>query len=527
MSVSTRLTNITEKQYRRMFWIFLAAVSVARLWLIGQCGLGVDESHYVMYSRHLAWGYFDHPPMVAFLAALTTALGDGLFFIRLGPVICSTLTLILLRYLALALYREERVAFWAVVLLHLMPYQQVLMLGLLPDATLNVFWCATLLIVWYALNADRWWPWMLAGLFFGAGLLSKYHAVLLPACLFGYLLHSPKYRFWLKKGAPYVGLSTGLLVFLPNILWNAHHGWVSYKYQFGRGAENDWDPEHIIQAVGGQFGGWSPIIFGLLIAACVVLLRKKDLDEGERFALWTSAPVFLIFCLMGITSKILPHWTAVGWWTGSLMLTAVVLKKVAEAPPTGSRWRRWSLAAAIVGLLMSSVVYIGIFVPFAGPAYSAARSVSLSLHERFPAVKPLGPFKAEYDFSADIFGWDQIAGQVEAIRAGMPHPEKTFIFCHRFYMTSLLAVYLPSETVATTIGHKYDQYRLWFSPEDLKGWDALFLAEAGRAQERSQYYRPLFTAFDPQPAQIHISRNGWPVHDLRVYRCTGFKGKFE
>ena len=85
-------------------WLLLALVTAARLLLAGRFGLGVDESHYLLYSRRLAWGYFDHPPMVAFLAALTSQFGEGVFVVRLGPIFCSTVSLILLRLLALALY---------------------------------------------------------------------------------------------------------------------------------------------------------------------------------------------------------------------------------------------------------------------------------------------------------------------------------------------------------------------------------------------------------------------------------------
>ncbi len=131
--------NKSQATYRTLFWLLIALVTATRLLLADKFGLGVDESHYLLYSRHLAWGYFDHPPMVAFLAALTSLLGDGVFLVRLGPVVCSAVSLILLRYLALALYRDERVGFWAAVLIHMMPYQHLLLVGLLPDATLNIF----------------------------------------------------------------------------------------------------------------------------------------------------------------------------------------------------------------------------------------------------------------------------------------------------------------------------------------------------------------------------------------------------
>ena len=211
-------------------------MTIFRLLLVGRFGLGVDESHYLLYSRHLAWGYFDHPPMVAFLAALTTLFGDSVFWVRLGPIICSTISLIVLRYLALALYQEERAAFWSMALLQLMPYQHLLMVGLLPDATLNLFWCGTLLAVWQAMKTGRWSWWILTGLLFGGALLSKYHAVLLALCLLGYLISSSDHRYWLGKIQPWLAVIIGLVVFSPNIVWNARHEWISYTYQLGQGA---------------------------------------------------------------------------------------------------------------------------------------------------------------------------------------------------------------------------------------------------------------------------------------------------
>ena len=175
----------SQSTCRTLFWLFLALITIFRLFFADKFGLGVDESHYLLYSRHLAWGYFDHPPMVAFLAALTTLFDDSVFWVRLGPIICSTISLIILRFLALELYRDERVAFGSSILLALMPYQHLLMVGLLPDATLNIFWCGTLLAVWRAMNSGKWSMWIRAGLFFGGALLSKYHAVLLALCLLG------------------------------------------------------------------------------------------------------------------------------------------------------------------------------------------------------------------------------------------------------------------------------------------------------------------------------------------------------
>jgi hypothetical protein len=519
--------NKFQATYRTLFWLLLTIVTASRLLLADKFGLGVDESHYLLYSRHLAWGYFDHPPMVAFLAALTSLLGDGVFLIRLGPIVCSAVSLILLRYLALALYRDERVGFWAAVLIHMMPYQHLLLVGLLPDATLNIFWCGTLLAVWRAMQSGKWSMWLLAGLLFGGALLSKYHAVLLALCLLGYFSTSAEHSFWLKKAQPYVAAGIGLIVFLPNILWNAHRDWLSYSYQLGQGRGDGLDAGHFLMAVGGQLGAWSPLIFGLLAAVLIALNRQGKISEADRFALWTSIPIFVFFCLAGFTSKILPHWTSMGWWTGSIAVTAVILQKTAGAKTAAKRWHRCSVAALVTGFTMSALLYMVLFLPVVSPVYNWARDISLNLNQKFPALKPLEPFEPGFDISNELFGWPEIARQVESIRAQMPHPAKTFVFAHRFHPTSQLAVYLKPDTVATTLHHRYNQYRLWFAPEKYMGWDALFIIDRKRHKKRAQRYRTLFDRLELQPTEIKIFRHGRLAQELNVYKYFGFKGNYE
>jgi 4-amino-4-deoxy-L-arabinose transferase-like glycosyltransferase len=519
--------DTAQQTYRKLFWLLLAIVTLFRMIFANSVGLGVDESHYYLYSRHLAWGYFDHPPMVAWLAKLTTLVSDNIFFIRLGPLLCSAGSIVLLRYLALALYRDERVSFYALVMLLLMPYQHLLMVGLLPDAPLNLFWCAALLGVWHGMKKESWIAWILAGVSFGGALLSKYHAVLLPFCLLLYLIISPRRRFWLAKIQPYAAVFIGLMIFLPNILWNARHDWISYAYQLGHGAGKGFDPGNLLAFLGGQLGAWSPLIFVFLIIVFFALLRDKQAGESDRFALWTSLPVFIFFGIMGAFGKILPHWPSVGWWTGSLAVTAVTLRRVSQHDRLALRWRRWWTAAAIVGLLMTAVIYVGLLYPIVDPLYTTARNVSLKIHQHLPMIKPLKPFKSKFDITNELYGWNEIAARVEALRAQMPRPEKTFVFTHKFYTASQLGVYLKTDTVATTLYRRFNQYRLWFSVENYRGWDALFIDE-DRFEKGPTRYRPLFKRVDPEPAQVKVYRNDRHLaRDIKVYRYYGFKGTYE
>lgn len=520
------ISKPSQRTYTRLFWIFLTATTLFRMAIAGKFGLGVDESHYLFFSRHLAWGYFDHPPMVAFLAALTTLLGEGIIFVRLGPILCSAISLVLLRFLALSLYKDERVAFWATVLFAIMPYQHLLMVGLLPDSTLNLFWCGTLLSSWHAMRDGRWPAWILTGVLFGGALLSKYHAVLLPACLLCYLCASPGRRYWLGRMQPYVAGVIGLILFMPNVIWNAQHDWISYAYQLTSRGEGQVSLIGLLGAFGGQMAVWSPVIFGLLIAAYIVLAKERPLSESTRFVIWTSLPVFVFFCAMGAFGKVLPHWTSIGWWTGSLAVVKVVLEKFARRDKTGIRWYRWSIAAAITGLAMISFMYVALIHPVVQPIYSEVRNISLRLNQFFPAMKPLKPFETKYDISNTLFGWDQVGKKVEAARAEMPHQERTFVFCQRFFTASLLTVYLHPETTVTTLHQEFNQYRFWFTPQVHTGWDALFVNDT-RYFQGYERYLPLFDRIDPKPDEIRVFRNGQLARVLNVYRCYGFKGEFE
>jgi len=53
-----------QKHHRLLFyssWLLLALAQAASTELIA------DEAYYWVYSRFPAWGYFDHPPMIAFI----------------------------------------------------------------------------------------------------------------------------------------------------------------------------------------------------------------------------------------------------------------------------------------------------------------------------------------------------------------------------------------------------------------------------------------------------------------------------
>src|ERR1700748_691251 len=67
-----------------LFLLALSGLTVLRLPVAGGVAVSPDEAYYWIWSRALAPGFLDHPPMVALWVRFGTALcGDGGFGIRL------------------------------------------------------------------------------------------------------------------------------------------------------------------------------------------------------------------------------------------------------------------------------------------------------------------------------------------------------------------------------------------------------------------------------------------------------------
>src|SRR5262249_6427541 len=99
-----------------------------------------EESYHWLYAKHLDIGYYDHPPMVAWLIALGTAIfGDSALGIRFFPWLCSIGTAIAACQTARRLYGETA-ASWTALLLAVQPATFFASSFGFPDAGLLFFW---------------------------------------------------------------------------------------------------------------------------------------------------------------------------------------------------------------------------------------------------------------------------------------------------------------------------------------------------------------------------------------------------
>ena len=72
---------------QKLFYILLAIWVLADLLQAIVTPVHADEAYYALYGKFLDWGYYDHPPMVALLTALSDAHFKGNLTIRFLTVL--------------------------------------------------------------------------------------------------------------------------------------------------------------------------------------------------------------------------------------------------------------------------------------------------------------------------------------------------------------------------------------------------------------------------------------------------------
>lgn len=301
----------------------LLAVTAARLVVAGTTGIVEDEAYYWTWARDLAWGYFDHPPGIAWAIAASDALfGATSLGVRGGPVLLGAGA-------AALLFRHAEDPWLLLLLLGGIPLFTLGGVLATPDAPMVFGWAL-------ALAGACSEKWLLAGLGAGIAGLGKYTGWGIWPLLF---LAAP--GAW-RRMLP--GMALTALLVAPNLAWNAAHDWVSVRFQLDHGLGRA-PPglAGLVPFLGGQVGLVSPVLFGAIVAWWAVGWRG---DRVDRICWWTSAPVFVFFAFAATRSPGEANWTAPAWIGASLGLSR------AAGRTSRAAWVGGGLAAALSALVL-------------------------------------------------------------------------------------------------------------------------------------------------------------------------------
>jgi hypothetical protein len=477
---------------QRVLTSLVVGTLLARLAWGSVLGPGPDEAYYWLFTIHPDWSYYDHPPMLALLGRLGLGISGRLvspgLALRLGFIVLFAGSTLLMARLTGRMFGPRAGACGAIILNATAYYGAAAGTFALPDGPLVFFWLLTLDRQLNALERpERIGPWLGVGLAWGGALLSKYHAVFLPAGLLLYLAWDRHARRCLRTPGPYLAVVVGLLAFSPVIAWNAVHGWGSFAFQAGRASsEGGFRPERVVGFLGGQAAYLLPWMWLFLLGSAWRRRPGKPIRPGEKLLLCQSVAPLGVFSVVSCTRPTLPHWSLVGFL--SLM------------PLLGADWAAWwAIEPRRVGRRLAVVA----LVPLLGMA-------AFLMQER------LGLIPARYDPLADLSGWDQVATALR--RRGLLDPPGSFVFTSRWFDSGQLAYALgPSVPVLCYNARDAHGFAHWSRPEDWVNRTGI-LVVARESSTEPQAYDRWFERIEPV-GRVEVLRRGRPLRVVYLYRC--------
>ncbi len=470
---------------------FLAFLGILLLWriiylLITPLDLSPDEAYYWDWSRHLAWGYYSKPPMVAWIIALSTRIfGNTPFGVRVPAAILSTLGLWAIYSLGRRMF-GARAGLLAAMAAAALPGFDILGLIMTIDAPLIFFWSLAIYCLWMALEKGqgeihnaRWW--IASGVCAGLGLLSKQTMIVFWPLAMAFLIVSPRDRHLFSRPWPYVSVGLSFLIVLPVIWWNYGHAWITFHHTMHHFQANSGgyclSLSTLLNFLYLQLIVISPVTWILMVlvgGGCLLALRPWSHRIPRSVSFLT---VFSILPLAGILilslrQRINANWPAPFYVAVSVLVAGWACRQV-SCNPSLHRLRRLFGPGIAIGLAMAALLYL---IP---PGLAVFRLDG----------GPLDP-------TVRLRGWKDLGQEVGKIKNGLPDQGKVFLLARRRQTVSELAFYVPGQPEVFCWGDRKEiesQYEVWQGPLDKTGWNCLIVidAEKGLPQGLSACFNSL------------------------------------
>jgi Dolichyl-phosphate-mannose-protein mannosyltransferase len=435
-----------------------------------------DEFLYLAEARHMAWGYLELPPVLSALSFISNLFGGSLFWIKFWPSLGGALTYVLVGRMILLL-GGGRFA----LLLGWLPFVFGYFLHvhfMLQPNFLEMLACTAMAYgLMLHVRTGRQAGLYIAGLGFGLGMLSKYSVAFFAAALLVGLLVTPERRV-LRNRHLYISVTMGLLIFLPNLIWQARYGWPVIHHM------TELKQEQLDQVSRGNFllDQLSYNLPGLLIwAAGLYWLFFTRVGKPYRFAGWT---VLLVLAFLTVARG--KSYYAMEVYPVLFGCGAVYLERLTGLY-RGRLWWRF-------GLVVSSVIAGCYLDMIALPMLPPAQLVDLYI--RNPVFRQLGFLRWEdqrnhalpQDF-ADMFGWKEMTAKTAKIYHSMDSPagNETVIDGGNYGEGSAIDYYGVEFGLPPAMGHGAN-YLLW-TAEDFYTHNSFILITDNRDELHGDFMK--------------------------------------
>ncbi len=477
-------------------WLLPLAVLLFMLATASGYGIFRDELYYLSCGRRLAFGYVDHPPLVAFLAALVERLAGGsLLALRALPAVAFAATVLLVGDTARALGGDR----FATVFAQLLAATAPGFLAIFSIFSMNAFdiliWAglARIAVALLAGAAPRLW--LAFGALAGVGLQNKLDVGLLGLALAVGL--GVCRRELLRVRELWLGALVALLIFLPHLIWQIVHGLPTREF--------------VANAQAGKIVALGPL--GFVIAQADVI--------GPVAAL--AALIGLGWLLAAAPAR---PWRALGLATVTVLavfalspskpyyFAPAVPLLFAAAGVVVARWTAHRVARRSRLLLLVVVASALVAAPLAKPLLPVEDYLAWSARlGRQPSTDERHELGRLPQFFADMHGWRELAAAVGRVAAALPADERraVCVFAQNYGQAGALERFAAQFDLPPVIsGH--NNWWLW-GPGDCSGEVMLILG--GELED----YQPLFAQVEA--AGRHEHAWGMPYENVTIWLARG------
>jgi 4-amino-4-deoxy-L-arabinose transferase-like glycosyltransferase len=492
--VAGEVTGALRAQRAGLVSIAVAGLLILRVWLAAATPVSFDEAYYWLWSKHLAAGYYDHPPLIAFLIrAGTVLLGDSSLGVRAGALALSFAAVWAVWRAARILLADETGALIAALFFALMPMAAIEGVVATPDAPEMA---AAAFLLYAAARVQQtghgaWW--IAVGIAGGFAALSKYTAFFLGAGILVWLVLSKPERRWFRSPWPYAGAVIAILLFAPVIVWNARHGWMSFALQFGRLDETrPFTLRYLGEFIGGQLFLATPFIGVLGAAGFALILRRRSARDGALGLIaGLAAPAVLYFAIHSLHDRVQGNWP-------SFLYPALAVSAVAAS----RNFVTVGWSGTLIGYSRSLAAPVGLFVTLL--VYLQALTGVIPLRD--PASRLLG------------VGMDRVASDIESLKAQTG--AKTVVTT-AYPIAAWLAYFLPGHPAVIQLNERFRWVNQPPPPKSAFGGPLLYVTDTRNDQAKILERR--FARVKPL-AVIARYRNATLIEQYAVYELQGPRG---
>ena len=455
-------------------------------------GFHRDELQFLDGARHLSWGYVAYPPVTPFFGRVAISMfGISTAAFRLPAMLAGMINLVLTGLTARELGGKKSAQVLA--LFAAMGSQVILsslMIYLVWDFLAWSLCCYSLARL--LRTRDQKW-WIAIGASIGFGVLCKYSIVFLAVSILFGVVVLPVNRKYLFTGCFYLGGALGLLIALPNLIWEANHGWVSLKmlsFIHARDVRLGRDAGFLVDQL-----KYTMIAFPLAVAGWISLVRSRQFG---LLALFYLGPFVLFFFSKGRGYYLLPGYTPL-YAAGAVALERALAHR--------SRMFRYTVEATAIGICL-----IGVFVISLMMLPIASKGSTLFAYQ----------MRTNKDMR-DETGWPQLVEQVAQVRNTLPAEDRTHlaILAHNYGEAGALMLYGPRYGLPEPISTVNSFYYRGFGStgaqtviaigENLDEMRKSFRSCAVAAVLQTEHHQKSFDAEDGPILICHDIRPSWPA----------------